>query len=386
MLQPWSVYSNAMEARLHHLFVRRTLFLKKLCMITPKISVIVPGRNASEMLKRSLASLRSQDWPKECLEVIYVDDASTDDSIKVASEWADRIVRLTGLFSGPAKARNAGVLESTGQIVVFMDADVLALPGTIGALVKPLLEDDTLDAVFGSYDSEPLEPALVSQYRNLLHHFVHQTSRQEASTFWAGCGAIRKRSFEKAGGFDAERYRGAMIEDIELGHRMHALGMRIRLQPSVQVKHLKRWTLLQMVRADIFYRGIPWMRLLFRDSRASREIGDLNLKISGILSVVLAWMIVFFLILSPWFPTCLYGLIPAIGLILVFNWPLYLFFFRIRGPRFALMIIPLHVLYHLYNGASVLGGLFYRFFIDKPLPGLKSIGISLRKITKKVSG
>ena len=57
------------------------------------------------------------------------------------------------------------------------------------------------------------------------------------------------------------------------------------------------------------------------------------------------------------------------------------------------MIIPLHVLYHLYNGASVIGGLFYRCLIDRPLPGLKSIGINLRncsarlrKVTKKVSG
>ena len=353
-------------------------------MITPKVSVIVPGRNASEMLKTSLSSLRSQDWPKDCLEIIYVDDASTDESIKVASEWADRIVRLTGLSQRSGESQKCWCPGIYRADCCVHGCRCSRTPGNHWRTRKAFAEDDTLDAVFGSYDSEPLEPALVSQYRNLLHHFVHQTSRQDASTFWAGCGAIRKRSFEIAGGFDAERYRGAMIEDIELGHRMRALGMRIRLQPSVQVKHLKRWTLFQMVRADIFSRGIPWMRLLFQDSRASREIGDLNLKVSGILSVVLAWMVVFSLILSLWFPKCLYGLIPAIGLILVFNWPIYRFFFRIRGLRFALMIIPLHVLYHLYNGASVLGGLFYRFLIDKPLPGLKSIGINLRNCSARL--
>lgn len=254
----------------------------------------------------------------------------------------------------------------------------MASPGTIRALVKPLTESQNLDAVFGSYDSEPSEPTLVSQYRNLLHHFVHQTSRENASTFWAGCGAIRRSSFEKAGGFDAERYRGAMIEDIELGHRMRALGMQIRLNPSIQVKHLKRWTLLQMVRSDVFSRGIPWMRLLFKHSRASGELGDLNLKVSGLISVALAWSGAFLFCLSLWLPELLYGSCLALGLLLAANLPTYRYFWKIRGLRFALMIIPLHMLYHLYNGVSVLGGLLYRCLIDRPLPGLRAIGKSMQ--------
>ena len=344
----------------------------------PKVSVIVPGHNASRMLEPSLSALRSQDWPKDRLEIVYVDDASTDESAEVASGWADRIVRLTGFPKGPANARNSGVRECSGEIVVFMDADVLAPAGTIHALVAPLMADESLDAVFGSYDSAPQDPTLVSQYRNLLHHFVHQTSRQNAATFWAGCGSIRKSSFERAGGFDAERYRGAMIEDIELGHRMRALGMRIKLQPSIEVKHLKKWTLFQMVRADIFSRGIPWIRLLFQESRTSGEVGDLNLKLSGFLSVALSWMGIFLLVLSPWFPMLLWGVCLFLGLAVILNMPVYRFFFRIRGLRFALMIIPLHVLYHLYNGVSVIGGLLYRCLIDRPLPGLKSIGVKLQ--------
>jgi glycosyltransferase involved in cell wall biosynthesis len=347
-------------------------------MMGPKVSIIVPGHNASKTLKSSLSSLRSQDWPKDCLEIVYVDDASTDESIEVASEWADRIVRLAGIPNGPAGARNSGARESSGEIIVFIDADVLAPPGTIRALVKPLMEDETLDAIFGSYDSEPMDPTLVSQYRNLLHHFVHQTSRRNAATFWAGCGAIRRRSFETAGGLDAARYQGAMIEDIELGHRMRALGMQIRLQPSIQVKHLKKWTLLQMVRSDIFSRGIPWMRLLFQEGRASGELGDLNLRVSGLLSVALAWMGAFFLPLSLWFPKFLYGAGLALAVGLLINMPTYRFFWKSRGLRFALMIIPLHVLYNLYNGASVIGALLYRCLLDRPLPGLESLGANLR--------
>ncbi len=347
-------------------------------MTTPKVSVIIPGHNACKTLESSLSALRAQDWPRNSFEIVYVDDASTDDSVEVASKWADRVVRLSGFPRGPAGARNSGVQESSSEILVFMDADVLAPAETIRALVAPLVEDENLDAVFGSYDSEPRNPTLISQYRNLLHHFVHQTSRRDAATFWAGCGAIRRRSFDRAGGFDAERYRGAMIEDIELGHRMRALGMRIRLQPSIQVKHLKHWTLLRMIKADIFSRGIPWIRLLFQETGTPKELGDLNLKISGLLSVAFTWLAAVSLPLSLWLPNLLHGAYLALGIVLILNLRTYQYFFRIRGPRFALMIIPLHLLYHLYNGVSVIGGLLYRWLIDRPLPGLKTIGAGLQ--------
>lgn len=334
----------------------------------PKVSVIVPGRDASITLRLSLHSLRTQDYPKDLLEIIFVDDASTDDSIAIASGLADHVIPLVAPRNGPAAARNAGAREATGEILVFLDADVVAPPGTIRALAAALIANEKPDAVFGSYDSEPMDSAVVSQYRNLLHHFVHQTSRQDASTFWAGCGAIWKRSFDAVGGFDAVRYKDAMIEDIELGHRMRAMGMRIQLQPAIQVKHLKRWTLLQIVRSDIFYRGIPWMRLLFQDSQPSGEIGDLNLKLSGALSIALSWTGVCLVPLVIYFPQHFYLVFAAFLLGFLINLRTFRFFWKVRGLWFALKVIPLHVLFHLYNGASVIAGFFCHLFIDRPQP------------------
>jgi glycosyltransferase involved in cell wall biosynthesis len=347
-------------------------------MSLPFVSVVVPGYNASETLEATLSSIRNQDWPEESLEVIYVDDASTDSSAGIASKWANRIVRLTGDPKGPAEARNAGVREAKGTILIFFDSDIAAPRGTVRALVGTLQEDENLDAVFGSYDSSPSDMMFVSQYRNLLHHFVHQTSRHIANTFWAGCGAVRKNSFQKAGGFDANRYRGAMIEDIELGHRMCALGMQIRLNPSIQVKHLKKWAFWQMLRADVFSRGIPWMRLLFQNGSNSKGIGDLNLKLSGIASVVLAWIAVFLLLLSPWSLKLLDGVLLSYAILFVLNFSIYRFFWKARGLSFTLIVLPLHFLYHLYNGVSVLIATLYKWLIDKPLPGLKTFGVRLR--------
>ncbi len=341
--------------------------------------MIVPGHNAASTLNLSLASFCAQDWPRDRLELIYVDDASTDQSVEVASEWADRIVRLTRVPQGPSAARNAGVQVSSGEMIVFFDADVVAPPGTVRGLIDPLLENNDLDAVFGSYDSAPSHKSLVSQYRNLLHHYVHQTSRCDAATFWAGCGAIRKQSFLRAGGFDSGRYRRAMIEDIELGHRMRALGMEIQLRPAIQVKHLKKWTLLGMLHSDVFSRGIPWMRLLLEDQKTSGEIGDLNLKFSAFLSVALACIGFCLVLLSPWHPKLLYGVCATLGLGLLINLPAYRFYYRVRGLRFTLMAIPFHLLYYLCNVLSVVGGVLCHILIDKPLPGLRSAGAALQR-------
>ncbi len=98
-----------------------------------RVSVVVPGRNAAATLGSSLHSLRSQDWPKESLEIIYADDASTDESIEIASAFADRILRLTGnraglagthQHSGPAAERSGKAhskkLEASTPIATAM--------------------------------------------------------------------------------------------------------------------------------------------------------------------------------------------------------------------------------------------------------------------------
>jgi hypothetical protein len=140
----------------------------------------------------------------------------------------------------------------------------------------------------GSYDSTPAVSHFVSQYRNLLHHHAHQSSPGKASTFWAGCGAIRKSVFLEFGGFD-EMYAAPAIEDIELGYRLSHAGRKVILCPEIQVKHLKQWTLRNMLRTDFVYRALPWTELTLR----SRELPDtLNLRISQRISVVLVFLVV----------------------------------------------------------------------------------------------
>ena len=153
-------------------------------------------------------------------------------------------------LAGPAEARNLGAQRARGDVLVFVDADVVVHADAFHRIRAALEADQGLTAIFGSYDDSPPAPGAVSGFRNLLHHYVHQSSPGPATTFWAGLGAIRRDAFLASGGFDAARYPRASIEDVELGIRLAEAGARIVLDPELQGTHLKEWGLGEMLRTD----------------------------------------------------------------------------------------------------------------------------------------
>jgi len=254
------------------------------------VSVIVPVHNGGDDLRQCLESIHRAQWLwREC---IVVDDASAD---SVAAELADhfgaRLLRLERQ-RGPAAARNAGAAAAVGDILFFTDADVVLHDDTIEQAVTVLDREPAVAAVFGSYDDEPADPSLLSRYRNLYHHWNHQQGNAEASTFWTGCGAIRREIFLGLGGF-SESFARPSIEDIELGYRLRAAGHRIRLLKSMQCTHLKRWRFANMVHTDLFLRGVPWVMLLQRHRDTPR---DLNLGLAARLATLCTGLLVLSLI------------------------------------------------------------------------------------------
>jgi glycosyltransferase involved in cell wall biosynthesis len=316
-------------------------------LTTPRcLSIVVPVYNNPQDLRECLAALLASADPGA--EIIVVDDASTDDTPAVAAQMGVCVLRL-GRNSGPAAARNYGASHAQGDILFFVDADVVLARDAVQRVVRRFTEDADLAAVFGSYDARPRAQGRVSQYRNLLHHFVHQHGNQEASTFWAGCGAIRRSVFLEVGGFDAGRFPRAMVEDIELGYRLRRAGHRIFLDKALQGTHLKRWTLPAIIRTDIFHRAIPWSRLVLESPQAS---DDLNLKREQRLSVALVGLAGLCLLLAIFQVEMLVlGGALLLGVVIV-NRKLYRFFWRQHGWVFAAICLPCHLLHYLSSGFS----------------------------------
>jgi glycosyltransferase involved in cell wall biosynthesis len=252
-------------------------------MTLPRVSVVIPVFNGGEDLLRCLEAIKGSVAPPH--ELIVVDDGSTDDSRAVASRFGARVLSTSGR-SGPAVARNLGAKGTSGDVLFFIDADVCVHPDSISRVQAMFGRADAPDAVIGSYDDDPADRDFLSQYKNLMHCFVHQTGQEEASTFWSGCGAIRREVFAEHAGFD-ESYGRPAIEDIELGYRLLQNGRRVFLDRNLRVKHLKKWTFWKLVKTDVLDRGIPWTELILRDRNMPN---DLNVQLSQRISVALAFI------------------------------------------------------------------------------------------------
>jgi GT2 family glycosyltransferase len=318
----------------------------------PPLSVVIPVYNGGQHFERCLRGLRDSAWTD--YQLIVIDDGSTDGSAALAERFGATVARHESPH-GPAAARNAGALLADAPIVFFVDADVAVHPETIGRIMAHFANNPSLGALFGSYDDQPTAPGVVSQYRNLLHHFVHQQGEfagelRPANTFWTGCGAIRRELFRDLGGFDPQLYRRPAIEDIELGFRIVRAGQRVMLARDVQATHLKRWTLRQVLRTDVFQRGVPWMLLLMRSKVDQRDLNVSNGQRLCVLTTGLGWL---GLSISPFWPIALSVFALNLATIAACNLRFYRFLTRSRGIGFALASFPLHYLYFCCCGISV---------------------------------
>lgn len=316
-------------------------------------SVIVPARQCGEMLTHSLAALRASTLPRDEWELIVVDDGSTDDTATVASRFADRVLRIPDGPSGPAAARNRGAEIACGTYLVFVDADVCVKPTVLGQFVDAFDGDEHIAAVFGAYDTEPRADGIVSQYRNLLHHYVHLTNSGDAETFWAGCGAVRRSAFIAVGMFDEDRFPRPQIEDIELGYRLVAHGDRILLRPEIQGTHLKHWTLWRMLTTDFNDRAVPWMLLLLERGSAGRQ-GTLNVRDSEKILTALVGVALLGFVLAAALQEWRWLLLSLACIVCVVwgNLALLRWFAARRSVWFALAAVPLRLAFYVVSGVG----------------------------------
>lgn len=344
---------------------------------TLDLSIVVPVHNSAATLPACLGALNaalafasSDSSSAITAEIIVVDDRSTDTGAAEARRLGARVIYNAA--RGPASARNTGVAEARGNVLLFVDSDVVVQPRTIRQVLNTLDAKPDIAAVFGSYDDEPPAQDFFSQYKNLLHHFIHQSSSENAGTFWAGCGAIRREIFEQIGGFNESLYAESSIEDIDLGVWLRESGHAILLDKSLQVKHLKRWTFTSLLHSDLFRRAKPWSELMLQ--RAAIP-DDLNVKWPHRISALLIWLV---LIFTAMLTITAHGQIHAwspvapclLGALLFLNREIIAFFVARRGCVFAALAFGWLCFYYFYSSA-IFAWCWLRFsIVAKPIPAV----------------
>jgi hypothetical protein len=308
----------------------------------------MPVYNGMGFIPQSLPPLLEMRQRGELLEVILIDDGSTDGTREMAGQMG-ATVQSSGGRLGPGGARNQAAEVAKGDVLWFVDADVIVHDDAARRLREGFVEDQIV-AVFGSYDSNPPAQNFFSRYKNLVHHYYHHKAKEEAQTFWSGCGAVRRQAFLNCGGFNVERYKYPSIEDIELGHRLIKAGGRIRLLRQVQCTHLKVWRFVNLIHTEIFRRAIPWSRLIINSGDGIPN--DLNVGMAEQVRALVAGIFALSLLaalagaLSP--PL----LAIPVMLMLAANREIAMFFKRRGGLVFATGALLFHQVYYLYSATA----------------------------------
>ena len=342
---------------------------------TLSLSVIVPVHKDGEHFRRCLSCLAQATPPPN--EVIIVEDCAgksragksragksragennTGGGIRQLAEVHGFRYFRNLTSKGPSGTRNLGALHARSDLLLFVDSDVTIPEDTVACVQTAFNDNPQLAAIIGSYDDEPAADNFLSQYKNLFHHYVHQNSKETASTFWGACGAIRCGVFRELGGFD-KRYNRPAIEDIELGTRIIRAGHQIQLYKKLQCKHLKKWGIASLLKSDFFDRALPWTELILNRQTL---IDDLNLRLSSRFSTAFLFISIALFMAGFWKPESALIALIFLTAVLALNLPLYRFFAEKRGIWFMIRVVPWHCIYFMCCGMAFGFGLIRALF------------------------
>ncbi|MGH9564970.1 MAG: glycosyltransferase [Candidatus Angelobacter sp.] len=224
----------------------------------PTISIIVPPFNGAARIGSCLASLLQQ-TEDEPSEIIVVDDGSTDNTADVVKHFPG--VRLiTQANAGPAAARNRGVLEASGKIIVFTDDDCIPASSWLQTMIVAFADPETV-GVKGTYRTrQPQFTArfVQAEYEDRYRRMASFSNIDFIDTYSA---AFRRDRFLEVGGFDAT-FSVACAEDAELSYRMSARGWKMKFVPAAIVYHTHPDTLWRYLRKK--YKFAFWRVLAVR--------------------------------------------------------------------------------------------------------------------------
>ncbi|MCX6827220.1 MAG: glycosyltransferase family 2 protein, partial [candidate division Zixibacteria bacterium] len=227
----------------------------------PKISVILPIRNEAKYIVSTIGFILDQEYPADKLEVLVVDGASDDDSVSLVSELAKRDSRIN-LFCNPRKlssaARNIGVRNATGDIIIFIDGHVYLdnkqlLKNTVALMQEKEVSVLSRPQFLETPDNSFFQKAVALARRSIIGHGSDSTIYTDEDIFVnpTSSGASYKREvFDKAGFFD-ENFDAC--EDVEFNYRVAKEGYKSFTSMKLAVFYYPRSTIGGLFRQMMRY-------------------------------------------------------------------------------------------------------------------------------------
>lgn len=310
----------------------------------PLVSVIIPVKNGAKTLDTCLRSIKRSYYRN--FEVIVVDDHSTDSTVEVASRFQCRVMQSEN-GSGANNARNYGAQYAKGELLVFIDSDIVIGRETLLGIVETLEEED-LDAVVGLYTAKHRHETLVSQYKNLWVRYSYIKSPPVIDWLFGAISGMKRQAFEQLGGFNAELLAQYGHDDIELGKRFARAHLNIMLNMDIEVEHLKCYTLGSFIRNE-YLRSAGFAELASRFGETTRSLGKgfVNVYPIFVISTVYSVLAVAAIAMSLAAFIPLWWIPVVIGFYLALNIRFLNYLEQVRGFFAMIVMIPFLFIDHL---------------------------------------
>jgi glycosyltransferase involved in cell wall biosynthesis len=266
------------------------------------LSIIIPSYNSQQTIGKCLDSIFSSDYPKNKYEVVVVDDCSTDNSANIVKTYPCKLIKLNK-NSGPATARNSGAKKSRGDILVFIDSDVVIEKNTFNLTASSFNKES---ACLTAINTKKSDYNFSTDFLNLLDYFIFLKSPRYVILPCTSYCAIKKNIFEDLGGFN-ENYKKSHVEDLELGIRLVNKGYKIYLNKKLKFTHLKKYTFLNFLKHG-FFRSFYRIKILLNGKYTKTTSSYYPLNILFLL-FLLVFVSLGFLLSKVFFLLCLIPLI-----------------------------------------------------------------------------
>jgi glycosyltransferase involved in cell wall biosynthesis len=216
--------------------------------LNPGISVIIPAFNAERSIARCVESVLASSVTPDQMEVICIDNGSTDGTAVILRKYLPLIELLVEAKRGPAAARNAGLRAATREFTAFTDADCFVDPSWLTNIVAPL-RAGAAEAVGGRILARP-GAGSIERFGELVHDHERAIEIERPPYAVTMNFAARTDLLRSIGMFDERWIR---LEDVDLSYRLLAAGNRIIYESNAIAYHHNRDTLLALIREGFLH-------------------------------------------------------------------------------------------------------------------------------------